>query len=57
MDAVPPFTGIGVALGTLFDDPDRLLGTLSTWDGQVYPGSSAILSYAGPLGTSTASRL
>ena len=31
-------------------DPDRLLETLSTWDGHVYPGSSAILSYAGPLG-------
>lgn len=31
-------------------DPDRLLATLSTWDGALYPGSSAILSYAGPLG-------
>jgi 4-hydroxy-tetrahydrodipicolinate synthase len=31
-------------------DPDRLLRELSTWDGAVYVGSSAILSYAGPLG-------
>jgi|SRR5829696_5883 len=31
-------------------DPERLLQTLSTWDGHVYPGSSALLSFAGPLG-------
>jgi 4-hydroxy-tetrahydrodipicolinate synthase len=31
-------------------DPQRLLHTLSTWDGHVYPGSSALLSFAGPLG-------
>jgi len=31
-------------------DPDRLLRTLSSWDGTVYVGSSSILSFAGPLG-------
>ena len=31
-------------------DPERLLQTLSTWDGHVYPGSSALLSFAGLLG-------
>ena len=31
-------------------DPERLLHTLSTWDGHLYPGSSALLSFAGPLG-------
>jgi dihydrodipicolinate synthase/N-acetylneuraminate lyase len=31
-------------------DPERLLHTLSTWDGHVYPGSAALLSFAGPLG-------
>jgi 4-hydroxy-tetrahydrodipicolinate synthase len=31
-------------------DPERLLRTLSSWDGQLYPGSAALLSYAGPLG-------
>lgn len=31
-------------------DPARLLETLSTWDGHLYPGSSALLSFAGPLG-------
>jgi len=31
-------------------DPERLLQTLSTWDGHLYPGSSALLSFAGPLG-------
>lgn len=31
-------------------DPDRLLATLSSWDGHLYPGSAAVLSFAGPLG-------
>src|SRR4051812_33313568 len=31
-------------------DPERLLHTLSSWDGHLYPGSSALLSFAGPLG-------
>ena len=31
-------------------DPERLLHTLSVWDGHLYPGSSAVLSFAGPLG-------
>lgn len=31
-------------------DADRLLHTLTTWDGPLYTGSSALLSYAGPLG-------
>ena len=31
-------------------DPERLLHTLSLWEGHVYPGSSALLSFAGPLG-------
>jgi dihydrodipicolinate synthase/N-acetylneuraminate lyase len=31
-------------------DADRLLETLATWPGHLYVGSSAILSFAGPLG-------
>jgi 4-hydroxy-tetrahydrodipicolinate synthase len=31
-------------------DPQRMLQTLSTWSGHLYPGSSALLSFAGPLG-------
>jgi 4-hydroxy-tetrahydrodipicolinate synthase len=31
-------------------DPERLLAELDAWDGPVYPGSSALLSFAGPLG-------
>jgi 4-hydroxy-tetrahydrodipicolinate synthase len=31
-------------------DPERLLQALSCWDGHLYPGSSALLSFAGPLG-------
>jgi dihydrodipicolinate synthase/N-acetylneuraminate lyase len=31
-------------------DPERLLHTLTSWAGHVYPGSSALLSFAGPLG-------
>lgn len=31
-------------------DADRLLHTLTTWDGPLYTGSSALLSYAGSLG-------
>jgi dihydrodipicolinate synthase/N-acetylneuraminate lyase len=31
-------------------DPERLLQVLSGWDGHLYTGSSAVLSYAGPLG-------
>lgn len=35
-------------------DPGRLLDELDTWDGQVYVGSSAILSFGGPLGAAGA---
>lgn len=31
-------------------DPDRLLETLTTWNGSLYVGSSGILALAGPLG-------
>ena len=31
-------------------DADRLLETLTCWDGPVYVGSSALLAYAGPMG-------
>jgi len=31
-------------------DPERLLATLSGWDGHVYPGAATLLSFAGPLG-------
>jgi 4-hydroxy-tetrahydrodipicolinate synthase len=31
-------------------DPERLLEEVTTWRGLVYTGSSAMLSYAGPLG-------
>ena len=31
-------------------DPDRLLDEVTTFDGALYTGSSALLSYAGPLG-------
>lgn len=35
-------------------DAERLLATLTSWDGWLYVGSSALLSYAGPLGTTGA---
>lgn len=35
-------------------DADRLLETLTTWDRPVYVGSSALLSFAGPLGSTGA---
>jgi 4-hydroxy-tetrahydrodipicolinate synthase len=41
-----PLRGIKDSSG----DPDRLLATLAAYDGDVYTGSSAILSLAGPLG-------
>ncbi len=31
-------------------DPERLLSTLAVWGGALYTGSSALLSFAGPLG-------
>ena len=31
-------------------DPERLLATLASWDGAVYPGAATLLSFAGPLG-------
>lgn len=31
-------------------DPERLLATLASWDGAVYPGAATLLSLAGPLG-------
>jgi 4-hydroxy-tetrahydrodipicolinate synthase len=31
-------------------DPERLLATLSSWDGAVYTGAATLLSFAGPLG-------
>lgn len=31
-------------------DPERLLRTLSGWDGSVYTGAATLLSFAGPLG-------
>lgn len=31
-------------------DPDRLLQTLTSWDGALYVGSSAMLALSGPLG-------
>lgn len=31
-------------------DPERLLRTLTSWDGLVFPGAATLLSYAGPLG-------
>jgi 4-hydroxy-tetrahydrodipicolinate synthase len=31
-------------------DPERLLSAITSWDGSLYVGSSAILSFAGPLG-------
>jgi 4-hydroxy-tetrahydrodipicolinate synthase len=48
VEMLPELPVIGVKDST--GDPERLLRTLSTWDGQVYTGSSAVLSYAGPLG-------
>ena len=48
VEALPDLPVIGAKDSS--GDPDRLLHTLSTWDGHVYPGSSALLSFAGPLG-------
>lgn len=57
----PAMTPPGIALGLLGElpvvglkdstgDPNRLLAELTGYDGQVYVGSSALLSMAGPLG-------
>jgi 4-hydroxy-tetrahydrodipicolinate synthase len=35
-------------------DAQRLLETLTTWDGPLYTGSSSLLSFAGPIGCSGA---
>jgi 4-hydroxy-tetrahydrodipicolinate synthase len=35
-------------------DPGRLLDELDTWDGQIYVGSAALLSFGGPLGAAGA---
>jgi 4-hydroxy-tetrahydrodipicolinate synthase len=48
VEHLPELPVIGIKDST--GDPERLVRTLSTWDGQLYPGSSAVLSYAGPLG-------
>jgi dihydrodipicolinate synthase/N-acetylneuraminate lyase len=48
VDVLPELPVVGAKDSS--GDPDRLLATLSTWDGHVYPGSSALLSFAGPLG-------
>lgn len=41
-----PLAGLKDSTG----DPERLLAELEAWDAPVYPGSSALLSFAGPLG-------
>ena len=57
----PAMSAPGIPVDTLADlpvvgakdssgDPDRLLETLTAWEGELYPGSSALLSFAGPLG-------
>lgn len=57
----PAVSSPGVPVGSLGDLPvaamkdssgsaERLLEELAGWDGPVYPGSSALLSLAGPLG-------
>ena len=43
-----------VALKDSSGDPERLLETLSAWDGFLYTGSSAMLSFAGSVGCSGA---
>ena len=48
VEALPDLPVVGAKDSS--GDPERLLQTLSTWDGHLYPGSSALLSFAGPLG-------
>jgi dihydrodipicolinate synthase/N-acetylneuraminate lyase len=49
VDALPTLPGIA-GLKDSSGDPERLLRELTTWDRPVYTGSSAVLSFAGPLG-------
>jgi dihydrodipicolinate synthase/N-acetylneuraminate lyase len=49
VDALPALPGIA-GLKDSAGDPERLLRELTTWDRPVYTGSSAVLSFAGPLG-------
>ncbi|MBM7788068.1 dihydrodipicolinate synthase family protein [Tenggerimyces flavus] len=54
---IPVETLMDLPIGGVKDssgDPGRLLDELDTWDGQVYLGSSAILSFGGPLGAAGA---
>ena len=57
----PAMASPGIPVATLDDlpvagckdssgDADRLLETLTCWDGALYTGSSALLAYAGPMG-------
>ena len=48
VEALPDLPVVGAKDSS--GNPDRLLHSLSSWDGHVYPGSSALLSFAGPLG-------
>jgi dihydrodipicolinate synthase/N-acetylneuraminate lyase len=61
----PKVSAPGIALDLLPDlpvagckdssgDAERLLATLTSWDGWLYVGSAALLSYAGPLGATGA---
>jgi 4-hydroxy-tetrahydrodipicolinate synthase len=48
VEVLPDLPVVGVKDSS--GDPQRILQTLSTWHGHLYPGSSAVLSFAGPLG-------
>lgn len=48
VETLPALPVVGVKDSS--GDPERLLATLSSWDGAVYPGAATLLSFAGPLG-------
>lgn len=48
VETLPALPVVGVKDSSA--DPERLLATLSSWDGAVYPGAATLLSFAGPLG-------
>jgi 4-hydroxy-tetrahydrodipicolinate synthase len=48
VETLPALPVVGVKDSSA--DPERLLATLSSWDGAVYTGAATLLSFAGPLG-------
>jgi 4-hydroxy-tetrahydrodipicolinate synthase len=48
VEALPSLPVVGTKDSS--GDAERLLRTLTSWDGLVFPGAATLLSYAGPLG-------